>query len=1187
MCTLQSKDKRRGRNRHRIRRGRRDRRRTPRMERLEYRRLLAADPIWSALVMDQPVSDVAQATGSDWPSWRSEELVDEGAGTHDGTLATSNDIESSPLGVDQALQFDGADVVTIPDTPSLNPSLITVETRVNFDRLAYGPGMSGTDYQMLVCKGSDGARGNYRLRQSGSSEGNYSLSFGVGSFWEKWEAYGSAQLETNRWYHVAGTYDGESLGVYLDGVLLGSKVVGDVDFGNSEPVYLSYNDVSTFPYHLTGQMDDVRIWDRALSAEEIRTNMHASLAGTETGLAAFFDFDDPIGSQAIADRTPNANNGYLGQATSPDSRDPARVPLDLPPTVVDSVPSSGSTVGSSFDLDVTFSEPVLGVDATDLVLDGPAATDATVGDLVDLGGNTWRFPVADLRSGSLAVTLAPNPGSIEDLAGNDLAQVVWDLVVEVEPSLTLDVDHFVLLPNTPNQTIPIHITGGARIQGSLLNVQISDGFSDVPGSSMDGPNITGVDLVSPGTIFGSVANNGNNVIESREQIWVVGASTSDGTIVADGVLAYVTIDTTGWFGGDRTWELKLSDTFNGNTNFQTPDGQLTPDITNGSIRIDRLPVADPGGPYTVLEGGQVVLDASGSADSDPGDSIVEYQWDLDGDGVYGETGESAAYGDELGVSPMFSAAGLDGPDTLTASLKVTDSFGATSEPQTASISIDNVAPVADPVTQQTIHRVRALALQDLPVVFTDAGTLDSHIAVIDWGDGTPADNGAIVEPTADNPGEVHADHRYAAGGEYMVTITLEDDDGGQDAINFTVTVLDSVVAQRHVFYNNSAFDGDDTAANAADDGAIAPQEPAADTDDVTSPDRQPKQLGKRALLPGETASFVNYTSYSQGLNGIMIDVTNLPGTPSVDDFRFMVGNINDPATWTMAPTPQSITVRPEAGVDGADRVTIIWADESPYTPEREAGAISNQWLQVTMLPTEYTGVPQADVFYFGNAIGESGNSTIETNVDTNDEIGARNHSHSLFDPAMPEDAYDYDRDRRVDTNDEIIARNNSTSAFSRLQLIAVPAAQVEQTGQTYATVNAVIDSVSGDASKHSLVVVGDLLFEDSGMGDYRLQVDSPAMDPGVATRLGFPGPAPDRGALEFRPITDQTSPTDRDEHGLRNTALLAELSDEGWPADDEEVLSALASNVLDGWSEADPLDSLISDIVESLPQAIV
>src|SRR5580698_7642731 len=60
-------------------------------------------------------------------------------------------------------------------------------------------------------------------------------------------------------------------------------------------------------------------------------------------------------------------------------------------------------------------------------------------------------------------------------------------------------------------------------------------------------------------------------------------------------------------------------------------------------------------------------------------------------------------------------------------------------------------------------------------------------------------------------------------------------------------MVEASVVDEQIFYNDSAFDGNSTAANAADDAAIA-------TD-------------KTPLLPGQTAGFANYTSYSRGING--------------------------------------------------------------------------------------------------------------------------------------------------------------------------------------------------------------------------------------------------------------------------------------------------------------------------------
>ena len=225
------------------------------------------------------------------------------------------------------------------------------------------------------------------------------------------------------------------------------------------------------------------------------------------------------------------------------------------------------------------------------------------------------------------------------------------------------------------------------------------------------------------------------------------------------------------------------------------------------------------------------------------------------------------------------------------------------------------------------------------------------------------------------------------------------------------------IAGRQIFYNNSAWDGHDPAAMSA---TIAPSRPT-----------------NRCSCRAKPRRFANYTSYSRGINGLIIDVLNLWGTPTVDDFLLRTGNDNapdgsdpnDPADdWPRAPDPVSITVRPGAGVGGADRVTLIWDD----------GAIQRRWLQVTMLANNATGLAQSDVFYVGNAVGESGNSTTDAIVNATDEIGARNNPHSPFDPAALDEAYDFDRDKLVNATDQIVARNNRTSPFTALRLITPP-----------------------------------------------------------------------------------------------------------------------------------------------------
>ena len=211
----------------------------------------------------------------------------------------------------------------------------------------------------------------------------------------------------------------------------------------------------------------------------------------------------------------------------------------------------------------------------------------------------------------------------------------------------------------------------------------------------------------------------------------------------------------------------------------------------------------------------------------------------------------------------------------------------------------------------------------------------------------------------------------------------------------------------HIFYNNSFFDGNTPGVSASDLNAIAP-------------DKQP-------LLPGETATFANYTSYSKGINGVFVDVVNVPNELTLNDFSFMVGNSNDPSTWTAVPTP-TLTYMPGQGDGGTDRYELIWADNS----------IKGKWLQISLLPTVNSTLPGTDSIYFGNAPGETGNDPTNAFVDGSDFAFARDDPHNFLNPAALTDKADFNRDSFVDGSDLAIARDGATNFLSALKLITTP-----------------------------------------------------------------------------------------------------------------------------------------------------
>ncbi|NQU19676.1 MAG: VCBS repeat-containing protein [Candidatus Nealsonbacteria bacterium] len=230
--------------------------------------------------------------------------------------------------------------------------------------------------------------------------------------------------------------------------------------------------------------------------------------------------------------------------------------------------------------------------------------------------------------------------------------------------------------------------------------------------------------------------------------------------------------------------------------------------------------------------------------------------------------------------------------------------------------------------------------------------------------------------------------------------------GAVDVGAFESRYTPPTVKARQIFYNNSTFDGDNAVA-----------------------------LDKQALLPGQTASFANYTSYSRGINGLMIDLADLPAgvTPGPADFLFHIGNDDTPGNWLAAAEPESVTFHPGAGTGGSDRVTIIWDD----------GAIRNTWLQVTVLDT-ILGLAGNDVFYYGNAVAEAGNSTTDARVTTTDLLLARNNPRSLLDEISVTFPYDFDRDGHVNATDVLFARNNQTNFLSALNLIDLTGAAEEE-----------------------------------------------------------------------------------------------------------------------------------------------
>ncbi|MDN3695317.1 T9SS type A sorting domain-containing protein [Chryseobacterium tructae] len=99
-------------------------------------------------------------------------------------------------------------------------------------------------------------------------------------------------LNANTWYHVAATYDGASMKLYINGTLDASRAqTGSLSSNGAFNVGYSYNTSRNF----NGKIDEVRVWKRALSQTEISQNMCA-ISLPASSLAAYWKFNEGSGS---------------------------------------------------------------------------------------------------------------------------------------------------------------------------------------------------------------------------------------------------------------------------------------------------------------------------------------------------------------------------------------------------------------------------------------------------------------------------------------------------------------------------------------------------------------------------------------------------------------------------------------------------------------------------------------------------------------------------------------------------------------------------------------------------------------------------------------------------------------------------------------------------------------------------
>ncbi|WP_158222671.1 DUF4347 domain-containing protein [Rhodopirellula sp. MGV] len=182
----------------------------------------------------------------------------------------------------------------------------------------------------------------------------------------------------------------------------------------------------------------------------------------------------------------------------------------------------------------------------------------------------------------------------------------------------------------------------------------------------------------------------------------------------------------------------------------------------GNLNHDPTADLSAGAPYTIAEGDSLTVNGSNSTDSD-GDTLT-YAWDLDNDGVFGETGEPTTAIATISWATLQSF-GIDDDGTYTIGLQVDDGKGGVAT-QTATVTVNNTAPVVTATGASSVLQGNAYTL-NLSAVDPGDDTVSSWR--VDWGDGTiTVYSGASTTVT----------HTYAVEGlTHNILVSATDEDG--------------------------------------------------------------------------------------------------------------------------------------------------------------------------------------------------------------------------------------------------------------------------------------------------------------------------------------------------------------------------------------------------------------------------
>ena len=231
--------------------------------------------------------------------------------------ATSTAVKQGKVG--QALAFDGnLTSISLPSNPITTVSNPSSSCAWAYNKdLTVSPAGWNQTFLNFYIDASNGIR-----MGSIVNDGKLFVSYRSGAT-AKGSQSSSAVFSNNTWVHVCYVFDGNNVDLYKDGLSIATSTNTDSPGGAS--VLGARDDQGNGNWY--GYLDDIRVYNRALSATEIKKVYDSSKSGKQNislpgpsnlsqGLVGWWTFDGPDMIQNVKDKSGNGNNGAMIGFTS-------------------------------------------------------------------------------------------------------------------------------------------------------------------------------------------------------------------------------------------------------------------------------------------------------------------------------------------------------------------------------------------------------------------------------------------------------------------------------------------------------------------------------------------------------------------------------------------------------------------------------------------------------------------------------------------------------------------------------------------------------------------------------------------------------------------------------------------------------------------------------------------------------